>query len=116
MQMPAIKLEDNAGVAIQETVLRHLVHMRTGIVTVNDRHRAYTDKVADFCSQYYKHPHAARQWAQSLVLWNNDNWDQLERDWREVRQIAIMAGRLISLNMEKLATPRETGANRFMCM
>eukprot|EP01059_Diplonema_ambulator_P006527 TRINITY_DN16201_c0_g1_i2.p1 TRINITY_DN16201_c0_g1~~TRINITY_DN16201_c0_g1_i2.p1 ORF type:complete len:263 (+),score=67.13 TRINITY_DN16201_c0_g1_i2:36-824(+) len=106
MQMPAIKSEDNRGVEVQEAVIRHLVHMRGAVQAINERQRAYTDKVADYATKYYKNPAAGRQWARALFLWNHDYWDQLERDWRELRQIVLLAGRRLSLNMEKLTRPR----------
>jgi len=107
MQMPAIKLEDNRGVAVQEQVIRHVVHMRTAVQGVYERDRLYMEKLAEYSSKYYKHPEAKSQWAGTIEAWNEEHWDQLERDWREMRHIVVLAARLLSLNMDKLAAPRE---------
>ncbi|KAJ9473326.1 hypothetical protein DIPPA_08082 [Diplonema papillatum] len=105
MQMPAIRLEDNRGVAVQEAVIRHLGHMRTAVQTVNERHLSYMAKRCEYATNYFKYPYAAKQWAAALILWNMDHWDHLERDWRQIRQICILAGRLLSLNLDRLRAP-----------
>ncbi|KAJ9473325.1 hypothetical protein DIPPA_08082 [Diplonema papillatum] len=105
MQMPAIRLEDNRGVIVQESVIRHLIHMRTSVQGVNGRQNTYARKVADCVSKYYKEPLSAKEYAKGLIKHNMDTWDQLERDWRDVRQVVILAGRLLSLNLDKLQSP-----------
>ena len=116
MQMPAIKDEDNRGVAVQEAVIRHLVHMRGSVQSVNDRQRVYSERLAEYASKYYKTPRAAKQWAKPIIILQHDQWDQLERDWRELRQLVILSGRLLSINMDKLTIPRDNGHNRMNYM
>eukprot|EP01062_Namystynia_karyoxenos_P063195 TRINITY_DN56011_c0_g1_i1.p2 TRINITY_DN56011_c0_g1~~TRINITY_DN56011_c0_g1_i1.p2 ORF type:complete len:302 (+),score=110.98 TRINITY_DN56011_c0_g1_i1:91-906(+) len=107
MQMPPIKAEDNRGVAVQEQVIRHLVHMRTAIQSIYDRERVFFDKIAEYSSKYYENPKACTQWVKTILVWHQEHWDQLERDWREMRHIVVLAARLLSLNMDKLCCPRD---------
>eukprot|EP01060_Flectonema_neradi_P004974 TRINITY_DN13299_c0_g3_i2.p1 TRINITY_DN13299_c0_g3~~TRINITY_DN13299_c0_g3_i2.p1 ORF type:complete len:324 (+),score=64.99 TRINITY_DN13299_c0_g3_i2:133-972(+) len=116
MQMPAIKDEDNRGVAVQEAVIRHLVHMRGSVQSVNDRQRVYSERLAEYASKYFKAPRAAKQWAKLIIILQHDQWDQLERDWRELRQLVILSGRLLSINMDKLTIPRDSGHSRMNYM
>eukprot|EP01065_Artemidia_motanka_P014761 TRINITY_DN18598_c0_g1_i1.p1 TRINITY_DN18598_c0_g1~~TRINITY_DN18598_c0_g1_i1.p1 ORF type:complete len:308 (+),score=128.55 TRINITY_DN18598_c0_g1_i1:54-977(+) len=120
MQMPAIKLEDNRGVQIQEQVIRHLIAMRGAVQGIYERERQYWEKVADYASKYYEHGQAHDQWGEAMEVYNAEHWDQLERDWREMRHIVVLAARLLALNMDKLVAPRESrgysgaGTNPYM--
>eukprot|EP01065_Artemidia_motanka_P026829 TRINITY_DN32066_c0_g1_i1.p1 TRINITY_DN32066_c0_g1~~TRINITY_DN32066_c0_g1_i1.p1 ORF type:complete len:245 (+),score=59.61 TRINITY_DN32066_c0_g1_i1:66-800(+) len=105
MQAPPLSSDDPRGVHVQEAVVRHLAAMRGAVQVIYDRERMFMDKIADYASKFYENTLARDRWGRTIVVLHEENWDQLERDWRELRHIVVLAARLLSLNMSLLLQP-----------
>eukprot|EP01065_Artemidia_motanka_P019036 TRINITY_DN2248_c0_g1_i1.p1 TRINITY_DN2248_c0_g1~~TRINITY_DN2248_c0_g1_i1.p1 ORF type:complete len:283 (+),score=73.46 TRINITY_DN2248_c0_g1_i1:72-851(+) len=114
LSIPQIKDEDNLGVEVQERVLSEI----SGLLKVsNSSYEAelgYLQSRAESESQYYKH-FLAPSWRHVIEAHDLNEWDDLERSWRDMVRVTINAYSVLSKNMEKLKNPRRQ-PSQVLCM